>query len=189
MKFDFNKVFLKIKLPTDLPDPYVNLIELEYAKRPTVDKDLVAKAKFNGYSLKLSNSESYEGNYISNKSKREGSIPANIQVNDSLKISWKIFVDRPSKFNIDTSYNFQKKITDGYMTVSINEESFQHPFNYTGKTVGEPIEDYIIDKFKSSTIGTINFDDVGFYNIELKINTSSQNPLQWQWLWLEEVTD
>ena len=111
LKFDFNKVFLKIKLPTDLPDPYVNLIELEYAKRPTVDKDLVAKAKFNGYSLKLSNSESYEGNYISNKSKREGSIPANIQVNDSLKISWKIFVDRPSKFNIDTSYNFQKKIT------------------------------------------------------------------------------
>ena len=73
MKFDFLQQSFKIKLPTDLPDPYVNLIEL-YAKRPTVDKDLVAKAKFNGYSLKLSNSESYEGNYISNKSKREGSI-------------------------------------------------------------------------------------------------------------------
>ena len=189
LNFDFNKAFIQIKLPTDLPDPYVNLIELEYAKRPSVDIDLVAKAKFNGYSLKLSNSKSHEGNFISNKSKREGSIPANIQVNDSLKISWKIFIDRPSKFNIDTSYNFQKKITEGYMTVNMNEKSYKHRFNYTGKTVGEPIEDYIIDKFKSSTIGTINFDNVGFYDVELKIKTSSQNPLQWQWLWLEEVTD
>ena len=139
--------------------------------------------------VKLSNSKSHEGNFISNKSKREGSIPANIQVNDSLKISWKIFIDRPSKFNIDTSYNFQKKITEGYMTVNMNEKSYKHRFNYTGKTVGEPIEEYIIDKFKSSTIGTINFDNVGFYDVELKIKTSSQNPLQWQWLWLEEVTD
>ena len=109
LNFDFNKAFLKIKLPTDLPDPYVNLIELEYDKRPTVDKDLVAKSKFNGYSLKLSNSKSYQGDYILNESKREGSIPSNIQVNDSLNISWKIFVDKPSKFNIDTSYNFQSQ--------------------------------------------------------------------------------
>ena len=46
------------------------------------------------------------------------------------------------------------------MTVNMNEKSYKHRFNYTGKTVGEPIEDYIIDKFKSSTIGTINFDKV-----------------------------
>ena len=75
------------------------------------------------------------------------------------------------------------------MTVTMNEKSYKHQFNYTGKTVGEPIEDYIIDKFKSSTIGMINFDNVGFYNVEVKIKTSSQNPLQWQWLWLEEIDD
>ena len=61
LNFDFKKAFLNIKLPTDLPDPYVNLIELEFDERPSVVKDLVAKAKFNGYSLKLSNSKSYEG--------------------------------------------------------------------------------------------------------------------------------
>ena len=187
LKFNFNEATLSIRIPEVLPDKYVNVIELEFKNKPKVDKDLIAKSKFGGYSLKLANSKSINGNRLLNNSKRFGSIPSNIEVKDSLIMSWKIFIENPSQFNIDTSYNFQKKITDGLLTVKINGKKFNHFLKYTGKTVGEPNEDWIIDRFKSFRIGKIQFDSPGFYNINLRLKTSTQNPIQWQWLWLNEI--
>ena len=104
-----------------------------------------------------------------------------------MKISWKIFIDKPSKYNIDISYNFQKKITDGSLSIKVNNKKFKHSLKYTGKTVGEPIQDFIIDRFKSFTVGQIKFDYPGFYTVDLNIKTNPQNTLQWQWLWLDEL--
>ena len=186
LDFKFNKAVISVKLAKNLPDPYVNVIELEFNKKPKIDQDLVAESKYGGYSLKFTNSISAQGNSLINKAKRFGSIPPNIEIKDSMKISWKIFIDKPSKYNIDISYNFQKKITDGSLSIKVNNKKFKHSLKFTGKTVGEPIQDFVIDRFKSFTVGEIKFDYPGFYNVDLNIKTNPQNTLQWQWLWLDE---
>ena len=98
-----------------------------------------------------------------------------------------------SNVNIITDFHLKedRKDTEIGTTKRGNGPAYRDKYARKGVHALEipELEDYIIDKFKSSTIGTINFEDLGFYSIELKINTSSQNPLQWQWLWLEEITD
>tara|TARA_A100000164_G_scaffold314532_1_gene293782 strand:- start:1709 stop:3520 length:1812 start_codon:yes stop_codon:yes gene_type:complete len=189
LKFDFNTAVTSIKIPKKLPNPYVNVVEMEFNERPKVDLNLVAKTKNGGYALNYSNAMTKKGKSIINGSKRFGSIPFNIEVKDSLILKWKVFVEKPSCYSIDTSYNFQKKITNGYLSIEVNNEEFKHKLEYSGKTVGEPNQDWMIDRFHSFRLGQIKFDSPGFYFIELKIKANPQNPIQWQWLWLDEVVD
>ena len=55
----------------------------------------------------------------------------------------------------------------------------------TGKTVGEPNNDWIIDNFSSNRIGEINFPEAGFYEIEMQIIPSRNDNLKFQWIWAE----
>ena len=180
LEFNFTKAVTAIKIPNNLPDPYVNVIEMIFNKKPNADLDLVAETKYGGRSLNYLNAFSSNGEGIKNEPKRYGSIPKNIEINDSLTMKWKVFIDKPSVYILDTSYNFQKKITDGFLSLKINNKKFKHQFEYTGKTVGEPNQYWIIDRFKSFKIGEIKFESPGFHQIELKIKTNPQNPIQWQ---------
>ena len=184
LEFNFTKAVTAIKIPNNLPDPYVNVIEMIFNKKPNADLDLVAETKYGGRSLNYLNAFSSNGEGIKNEPKRYGSIPKNIEINDSLTMKWKVFIDKPSVYILDTSYNFQKKITDGFLSLKINNKKFKHQFEYTGKTVGEPNQYWIIDRFKSFKIGEIKFESPGFHQIELKIKTNPQNPIQWQWIWM-----
>ena len=184
LEFNFTKAVTAIKIPNNLPDPYVNVIEMIFNKKPNADLDLVAETKYGGRSLNYLNAFSSNGEGIKNEPKRYGSIPKNIEINDSLTMKWKVFIDKPSVYILDTSYNFQKKITDGFLSLTINNKKFKHQFEYTGKTVGEPNQYWIIDRFKSFKIGEIKFESPGFHQIELKIKTNPQNPIQWQWIWM-----
>ena len=186
LEFNFTKAVTAIKIPNNLPDPYVNVIEMIFNKKPNADLDLVAETKYGGRSLNYLNAFSSNGEGIKNEPKRYGSIPKNIEINDSLTMKWKVFIDKPSVYILDTSYNFQKKITDGFLSLKINNKKFKHQFEYTGKTVGEPNQYWIIDRFKSFKIGEIKFESPGFHQIELKIKTNPQNPIQWQWIWMEK---
>ena len=186
LEFNFTKAVTAIKIPNNLPDPYVNVIEMIFNKKPNADLNLVAETKYGGRSLNYLNAFSSNGEGIKNEPKRYGSIPKNIEINDSLTMKWKVFIDKPSVYILDTSYNFQKKITDGFLSLKINNKKFKHQFEYTGKTVGEPNQYWIIDRFKSFKIGEIKFESPGFHQIELKIKTNPQNPIQWQWIWMEK---
>ena len=187
--FNFTKAVTAIKIPNNLPDPYVNVIEMIFNKKPNADLDLVAETKYGGRSLNYLNAFSSNGEGIKNEPKRYGSIPKNIEINDSLTMKWKVFIDKPSVYILDTSYNFQKKITDGFLSLKINNKKFKHQFEYTGKTVGEPNQYWIIDRFKSFKIGEIKFESPGFHQIELKIKTNPQNPIQWQWIWMAKTAN
>ena len=187
LEFNFTKAVTAIKIPNNLPDPYVNVIEMIFNKKPNADLDLVAETKYGGRSLNYLNAFSSNGEGIKNEPKRYGSIPKNIEINDSLTMKWKVFIDKPSVYILDTSYNFQKKITDGFLSLTINNKKFKHQFEYTGKTVGEPNQYWIIDRFKSFKIGEIKFESPGFHQIELKIKTNPQNPIQWQWIWMAKT--
>ena len=187
LEFNFTKAVTAIKIPNNLPDPYVNVIEMIFNKKPNADLDLVAETKYGGRSLNYLNAFSSNGEGIKNEPKRYGSIPKNIEINDSLTMKWKVFIDKPSVYILDTSYNFQKKITDGFLSLKINNKKFKHQFEYTGKTVGEPNQYWIIDRFKSFKIGEIKFESPGFHQIELKIKTNPQNPIQWQWIWMAKT--
>ena len=160
-----------------------------FNKKPNADLDLVAETKYGGRSLNYLNAFSSNGEGIKNEPKRYGSIPKNIEINDSLTMKWKVFIDKPSVYILDTSYNFQKKITDGFLSLKINNKKFKHQFEYTGKTVGEPNQYWIIDRFKSFKIGEIKFESPGFHQIELKIKTNPQNPIQWQWIWMAKTAN
>ena len=189
LEFNFTKAVTAIKIPNNLPDPYVNVIEMIFNKKPNADLDLVAETKYGGRSLNYLNAFSSNGEGIKNEPKRYGSIPKNIEINDSLTMKWKVFIDKPSVYILDTSYNFQKKITDGFLSLTINNKKFKHQFEYTGKTVGEPNQYWIIDRFKSFKIGEIKFESPGFHQIELKIKTNPQNPIQWQWIWMAKTAN
>tara|TARA_B100001778_G_scaffold314193_1_gene299232 strand:+ start:148 stop:1953 length:1806 start_codon:yes stop_codon:yes gene_type:complete len=189
LEFNFTKAVTAIKIPNNLPDPYVNVIEMIFNKKPNADLDLVAETKYGGRSLNYLNAFSSNGEGIKNEPKRYGSIPKNIEINDSLTMKWKVFIDKPSVYILDTSYNFQKKITDGFLSLKINNKKFKHQFEYTGKTVGEPNQYWIIDRFKSFKIGEIKFESPGFHQIELKIKTNPQNPIQWQWIWMAKTAN
>ena len=189
LEFNFTKAVTAIKIPNNLPDPYVNVIEMIFNKKPNADLDLVAETKYGGRSLNYLNAFSSNGKGIKNEPKRYGSIPKNIEINDSLTMKWKVFIDKPSVYILDTSYNFQKKITDGFLSLKINNKKFKHQFEYTGKTVGEPNQYWIIDRFKSFKIGEIKFESPGFHQIELKIKTNPQNPIQWQWIWMAKTAN
>ena len=189
LEFNFTKAVTAIKIPNNLPDPYVNIIEMIFNKKPNADLDLVAETKYGGRSLNYLNAFSSNGEGIKNEPKRYGSIPKNIEINDSLTMKWKVFIDKPSVYILDTSYNFQKKFTDGFLSLKINNKKFKHQFEYTGKTVGEPNQYWIIDRFKSFKIGEIKFESPGFHQIELKIKTNPQNPIQWQWIWMAKTAN
>ena len=187
LEFNFNKAVISIEIPENLPDPYVNVIEMEFNTKPKVDLNLVSETKYGGRSFNYLNSINNENKKLLNQSERYGSIPPNIEIKDSLTLKWKIFVDKPSVFNLDTSYNFQKKITDAFLSLKINNQKFKHDLMYTGKTVGEPNQNWIIDRFKSFRLGQIKFESSGYYFIELKIKTNPQNPIKWQWLWMGKI--
>ncbi len=187
LEFSFNKAVISLKIPEKLPDPYVNVVELEFDNKPEVDVKLVAEKKYGGRSLNYLNTITYQDKSLMNKSERYGSVPPNIEIKDSLNMKWKIFVDKPSVYNLDTSYNFQKKITDAFLSIKINDKYFKHNFCYTGKTVGEPNQNWIIDRFNSFRLGQIKFEFPGYYIIEMKIKTNPQNPIKWQWLWMGKI--
>ena len=55
----------------------------------------------------------------------------------------------------------------------------------TGKTVGEPGHNQVIDNYKSTRLGKINFAKKGFYNIELTIKPAEKEKVNFQWVWIK----
>jgi len=60
-----------------------------------------------------------------------------------------------------------------------------HKIVHTGKTVGEPNADWIIDNFESHRLGEIQFPEEGFYEIILDVESGKNEELKFQWIWLK----
>ena len=171
-----------IKLPVLQPDPYVSVVVVEYDRKPETEDGLVAVTTEGGYSLNYGNNINKKELTVERKS-REGTIPSHVIVKTPQKMKWRFYVDEPGTKTVDISYNLQGKggkiecITPGFQ--------LSYDFEPTGKTVGEPNSNWVIDRFLSRRIGSLTFSKAGIYELEFEITPSKKDIVKFQWLWLD----
>jgi alpha-L-fucosidase len=184
LSFDHSGVFTQIELPVIGPDSYTSVVVVEYSKYPETEQILVAKTTDGGYSLTPRNLlSSTDGLNIQPKSRR-GTVPEHALITGS-QMKWKIYVDEPGSKTVDVSYSFQGKNTNGKLVIRIEENVLTHEIVPSGKTVGEPNSDWVIDNFKSYHLGNISFPEKGFYEIEIKLNSDKNEEVKFQWIWVK----
>lgn len=183
--FDHSGVFTQLDLPVAEPDPYISVVVMEYSRYPETAQDLVAKTTDGGFSLTVRNlMYSEEKVNIQSKSRR-GTIPEHSIISGSQKLKWKIYTDEPGIKSVDVSYSFQGNMPGGKLAVSNGTSRLEHKIETTGKTVGEPNSDWIINNFRSLRIGEMHFPEKGFYEIELEIDPEKKEQVDFQWIWLK----
>jgi alpha-L-fucosidase len=185
LDFSHSGAFAEIQIPELAPDPYVSVIVLEYPEYPKTAKNLVAKTVTGGFSLTPFNAFFGEEDLKTESKSRRGTIPEHTLIENPATLKWKIYVDKPGTKNIDVSYSFQQDESDGSMVITANETEITHSIQPTGKTIGEPNTDWVIDNFKSHRIGQIDFPEKGFFDIELDVSPSQQKEVKFQWIWIK----
>jgi alpha-L-fucosidase len=184
LRFTHKGAYTEIELPNEQPDQLISVIAAEYDSNPEIPEGLVAKNKSGGYSF-------LHGNQIvpvnpENLVKKEkyGTIPEYLLIEKPETFTWKIFVDTPGRKRFDISYSYQNNSNSApeiiLETANQKITVFAKP---TGKTVGEPNNNWIIDNFTSNRIAEINFPEAGFYVIKMQIIPSKNDSLKFQWIW------
>jgi alpha-L-fucosidase len=185
LPFDYNEVITKIMLPVDQPDPFVSVIVIEYDQQITIQDGLVARSVSGGYLLTPRNKSSVDDDIRIQLPGRLGSIPEHVMIDKELNFDWRIYIDEPGKYKVDVSYSFQEEQGAGELSFILNESIIKHDIQPTGKYVGEPNSNWEIESFNSSKMGEIEITEKGFYDLRLKINPKKDNPVNFQWIWLE----
>jgi len=122
---------------------------------------------------------------IINKKERGGTVPEHVVVNKKNTFRWKIYVDEPGEKTVYISYSFQVNSTKSKLSVGAADEKLVHNIVPTGKTIGEPNQNWVIDNFKSTHLGKINFPKKGIFTIELEILPENDDELKFQWIWVQ----
>jgi len=185
LQFNHEGPFTEIKLTPKEPDNYVSVVVVEFDKKPAIVDGLVAKTVDDGYSLIPQKQNPVDESLIIEKKERRGTIPAHVIVDKNKNFKWKIFVDKPGEKFIDVSYSFQLDSEKSKLTVTGAGNIISHVITNTGKTVGEPKQNWVIDNYKSNRLGKINFPEKGFYDIELSIEPAKKEQVNFQWLWIK----
>ena len=185
LEFSHKGAYTEIRIPELAPDPYVSVIVLEYPEYPETAKNLVAKNVSGGFSLTPFNVIQNEDELKIESKSRRGTVPEHAVIDNPATLEWKIYVDSPGTKNIDVSYSYQQDENSGRLVITANKTELTHAIRPTGKTIGEPNADWVIDNFKSHRIGQIDFPKKGYYNIELEMKPSQKNDLKFQWIWIK----
>jgi alpha-L-fucosidase len=173
-----------IKLPALQPDPYISVLVAEFDKKPLISDGLAAKTVDGGYSLTPKNSNPKNESISISRKEREGTVPEFAAIDSQSTLKWKIYVDEPGEKTIDVSYSYQNNSDKNYLTVKAANIHLSHTILPTGKTVGEPNQNWVIDNFKSNRLGKINFPEKGFYEIEFEVTTEKNDEIKFQWIWI-----
>ena len=176
----------KLSLPALQPDPRVSVVVVEYDQAPEVVQGLVARSVSGGFSLTPKNWTVSDGNTTLKKAERRGSIPAHVVVKGKSTYQWRLFIDEPGTYKIDASYSFQGRKPTGKMVVNVAAATLDHNVKPTGKTVGEPNSDWVIDSFNQERIGSVNFPAPGFYDVSVEVSPKKGDDIKFQWIWLEK---
>ncbi len=184
LPFSFNEVVTRIQLPEMQPDPYVSVVVMQYDQYPEAENGLVAQTVDGGYSLTPLHSVSSSGDNVIFPAGKMGSIPAHIPVRQRSSWQWRVFIDKPGTYQADVSYDFQGKTGKGTIVAKAAGANLQHQVQPTGKTVGEPRDNWHIDSFNSHRLGTVSFPAAGYYDIDLEISPAKGEMIGFQWLWL-----
>ncbi|MCG6189722.1 alpha-L-fucosidase [Maribellus maritimus] len=185
LHFNCENVFTEIELPSLQPDPYVSVVVVEYKTKPEIEDGLVAKNQEGGFSLTPLNVFEKRDEMQIEKKERGGTIPEHVVVSESQKFSWKIYVDEPGKKSVDISYSFQSKKGSSIIKVIAAGDNLVHEVKNTGKTVGEANSRWVIDNYKSNSLGEFSFAEKGFYIVELEVIPAEGESILFQWGWLK----
>lgn len=185
LSFSHSGAFTQISLPADQPDPYVSVLVAEYESKPEIIDGIVAKTTDDGYSLLPGNQNPQPQSMEITPPSKYGTIPAFVAASGVTDFNWKIYVDQPGAKRVDVSYSFQGNRNNSQILIKAAGQSLYHSVHPSGQTVGEPNQDWHIDNFESNKIGTIDFPEPGFYNIELSIQPTEADPIKFQWLWIK----
>ena len=185
LHFAHSDVTTMMSLPDLQPDPYVSVIVVEYKEMPQITDGLVSKNFEGGFSLTPLNS--IEKNNLKNlqQKQRNGTIPEHIKIDSEETLHWKIYIDEPCQKKVEISYAYQNEKNSSSITIIAAQQSLVHLVEYTGKTVGEPNSDWVIDNYKSNHLGTILFPEKGLYNIEMKVSNKTDEVINFQWIWIK----
>lgn len=187
--FEHREVVTRLHLPDKQPDPLISVLVVEYDKQPEIIPDLVAKSVSGGFSLNPENWTLANGDSSIKKAERRGSIPEHVVIKNKSAYQWKLFIDEPGTYKIDASYSFQGSKAAGRMVVKTAGSTLEHQVQPTGKTVGEPNADWMIDSFNSTPLGNVVFTSTGIYNIHVEVQSKKEGNIKFQWIWLEKKSD
>ncbi len=185
LDFSYSDVFTEIRLPSIQPDNFVSVVVVEFNEKPKIVDNLVAKTVDGGFSLLPQNQNIEDELLIINPKERKGTIPAHVEVDENTTFLWNIYVDEPGKKNIDISYSFQNESEKSKLSLTVAGATISQVILATGKTVGEPRQNYVIDNYKSNWLGKINFPEKGFYEIELTVEPAKDDKVNFQWVWIK----
>lgn len=183
IEFNFNDAFTEIQLPVEQPDHYISLVVLEFDKKPAIKENLAGKTVDDGFSLTPENSKKSLKEFDVESKQRRGTIPSHINVKTENKIEWEIYVDEPGEKNIDLSYSAQGKKSK--IEITAGNQTLESMIPASGKTVGEPNQDWVIDRFASKRIGKIVFPEKGLYTISAKVLPGEKEEFKFQWIWIK----
>lgn len=186
LKFRHEGAFTEIELPDIQPGHFLSVIAAEYVSNPEISEGLAAKTNSGGYSLLPGNQISAFSPGILLKKEKYGTIPEHLAIDKPETLTWKIYVDTPGKKYFDISYSNQNNTGNpAKIILQAAGSEISALAIPTGKTVGEPNENWVIDNFASLRIGEINFPEEGFYLIKMQIIPSPNDILKFQWIWAD----
>lgn len=184
IQFSHTGPITEIKLPALQPDPYISVIVVEYSKKPTITDGLVAKTIDGGYSMTPRNINPKDESISIEREERGGTIPEFAVIDAHNTLKWKIYVDEPGEKIVDISYSYQNNSDKNKLIFKAADKKLSHTILSTGKTVGEPNQNWVIDNFKSNRLGKIIFPEKGFYEIELEVIPGKKDEIKLQWIWV-----
>jgi alpha-L-fucosidase len=185
LSFIHDEIITEIVLPEIFAEKLIPVIVLEYQNNPDCIVDLAAQNIEGGYCLTSLNSVSEVGQNILIPKSRGGTVPSYLSVKSPTVLRWKIYIDNPGLKTLDASYSYQGKSMNNQIYVKVLQNELRHNITNTGKTVGEPKSDWVIDNFRCSELGTIDFIEKGYYEIEISITPQKNEEIKFQWLWLK----
>jgi alpha-L-fucosidase len=185
LQFTHSGPFTEIQLPELQPNPYISVVVVEFDKKPAIAEGLVGKTVDDGFSLSPKNIIKKDKTLQIVGKDRRGTVPEYVSINSNTSLEWNIYVDEPGEKSIDISYSYQNNATNNNLTVKAADTQLLYKIKSTGKTVGEPNQNWVIDNFKSHRLGKINFSEKGLYPIELEIFPNENDTVQFQWIWIK----
>ncbi len=180
-----DNIVTEIGLPSMITEKLIPVLVLEYTGRPDYMTDIVARNIEGGYSFNPGNIVFSSDQLSIVPRSRGGTIPSHVNLNSPTILRWKFYVDSPGLKSIDLSYSYQGKSKDNRIKVKVADNDLNHDILNTGKTVGEPKSNWIIDNFRSFRLGSVNFDKKGFYELEISFLPVKNEEIKFQWLWIK----
>jgi alpha-L-fucosidase len=185
LSFEHSGAVTRVKLPDLQPDPYISVVVAEYREKPEIEEGLVAQTVDGGYSLLPQNCLQTNKELQLKKSQQRESIPDHLNVSSVTNLNWKIYVYEPGEKRVDVSYSFQGKTSGGKLRIVCANHLINHSMVPTGKTVGEPNSDWVIESYESHHLGRVNFPAPGIYEIALELEPGRDEEVNFQWIWIK----